>query len=87
MPQPAAPGAGSTRPTSTSGLVLRAQQRYEEAASCFEQALELDPKCDTARKALRDVRETVRFLKKKGQNPPAPTIGTLEGARAGCRRW
>jgi tetratricopeptide (TPR) repeat protein len=45
------------------GLVLRAQERYEEAAKCFEQALQLDPKYHAARKALRDVRNTVRFLK------------------------
>jgi tetratricopeptide (TPR) repeat protein len=45
------------------GLVLRAQERYEEAAKCFEQVLELDPKYAAARKALRDVRNTIRFLK------------------------
>ena len=33
------------------GLVLRAEQRDEEAASCLEQALRLDPKYAAARKA------------------------------------
>lgn len=46
------------------GLVLRAQERYEEAAECFERALELDPKYDAAKRALRDVRSTLRFLLK-----------------------
>jgi tetratricopeptide (TPR) repeat protein len=45
------------------GLVLRAQERYEEAAECLEHALKLDPKYTAAKKALRDVRHTIRFLK------------------------
>jgi tetratricopeptide (TPR) repeat protein len=44
------------------GLVLRAQERYEEAAKCFELALGLDSKYTAARRALRDVRNTIRFL-------------------------
>jgi tetratricopeptide (TPR) repeat protein len=43
------------------GLVLRAQGRCEEAAICFEQALALDPKHVTARRALRDVRSAIRY--------------------------
>jgi tetratricopeptide (TPR) repeat protein len=43
------------------GFVLRAQGRYEEAATCFEQALALDPKYAAARKALRDVRSAIRY--------------------------
>jgi tetratricopeptide (TPR) repeat protein len=45
------------------GLVLRAQERYEEAARCFDQALTLEPKYAAAKRALRDVRNTIRFLK------------------------
>jgi tetratricopeptide (TPR) repeat protein len=45
------------------GLVLRAQERYEEAAKCFEQALELDPKYSAAKRALRDVRRAFRLLR------------------------
>ncbi len=43
------------------GLVLRAQERYDEAVLCFEQALKLDPKYAAARKALRDVKKTIWF--------------------------
>ncbi len=53
------------------GLVLRAQGRYDEAAACFEQALQLDPKYAAARKALRDVRSTLRF--KAGKNSAEKT--------------
>ncbi len=61
------------------GLVLRSQQRYEEAASCLEQALKLDPKYAAARKALRDVRDTIRFLKRKGQDPSSVKAGKSQG--------
>lgn len=44
------------------GLVLRAQERYEEAAECFERALELDPKYAAAKRALRDVRAATKHL-------------------------
>ncbi len=47
------------------GLVLRAQGRLEAAAQCFEQALELDPKYTAAKRALRDVKNTIRFLKSR----------------------
>jgi tetratricopeptide (TPR) repeat protein len=61
------------------GLVLRAQERYEEAAACFERALELDPKYDAAKKALRDVRRAVRFLlkgnrRRRGRPPILPPL-------------
>ena len=39
------------------GLVLRARRRYEEAESCFEQALEMDPEYRAAARALADVKE------------------------------
>lgn len=37
------------------GLVLRAQERYQEAAECFREAIRRDPKYRIARRALRDV--------------------------------
>jgi tetratricopeptide (TPR) repeat protein len=60
-------------------LVLRAQERYEEAAECFERALELDPKYAAAKKALRDVRRALRFLlkgtpRKRGRPPIIPPL-------------
>jgi len=63
-------------------LVLRAQQRYEEAAACLEQALKLDPKYAAAKKALRDVRETIRFLQKTSPEPASTMIGA---SRQGVR--
>jgi tetratricopeptide (TPR) repeat protein len=44
------------------GFVLRAQERYQEAAECFNQALALDSKYLPARRALRDVRQLLREL-------------------------
>jgi tetratricopeptide (TPR) repeat protein len=60
------------------GLVLRAQERYEEAAQCFERAIELDPKYSAARKALRDVRNTMRFLS-AGRAPSASKSAGRKG--------
>jgi tetratricopeptide (TPR) repeat protein len=37
------------------GLVLRAQERFTEAAECFEEAIRRDPDYRDAKKALRDV--------------------------------
>ncbi len=65
------------------GLVLRAQERYDEAATCFEQALKLDPKYAAARKALRDVRNTMRFAKDQRREKAARLA--LEQATAGSR--
>ena len=67
------------------GLVLRAQERYDEAATCFEQALKLDPKYVAARKALRDVRNTMRFskeLRREEAARPASELATA-GSRSG----
>jgi tetratricopeptide (TPR) repeat protein len=55
------------------GLVLRAQERHEEAAQCFEQALELDPKYAAAKRALRDVRQVLRLLKQQNGTSSAPS--------------
>jgi tetratricopeptide (TPR) repeat protein len=64
------------------GLVLRAQGRYEEAAECFERAIALDPKYAAARKALRDVRKTVRFLSPRRQRSAKGGSGQSGGAAA-----
>ena len=67
------------------GLVLRAQERYDEAATCFEQALKLDPKYVAARKALRDVRNTMRFskeLRREVAAKPASKLATAESRSA-----
>jgi tetratricopeptide (TPR) repeat protein len=60
------------------GLVLRAQERYEEAAECFERALELDPKYAAAKKALRDVRRALRFLMGNRHRPGKSSVSTSE---------
>lgn len=43
------------------GLVLRAQERFGEAADCFREAIRLDPKYREARRALRDVERCIRW--------------------------
>jgi tetratricopeptide (TPR) repeat protein len=37
------------------GLILRAQERFEEAANCFKRALAIDPEYEIAKEALCDV--------------------------------
>ena len=44
------------------GLVLRAKQRYGEAADCFRTALKIDPDDVRATEALADVERTCEFL-------------------------
>jgi Flp pilus assembly protein TadD len=46
------------------GLVLRAQGRLVEAVECFVHALHLDPDDRAAKKALRDVRRTIKYLRR-----------------------
>ncbi|MGO9601510.1 MAG: tetratricopeptide repeat protein [Isosphaeraceae bacterium] len=74
------------------GLVLRAQGRYEEAATCFEQALALSPKYAAARKALRDVRSAIRYgqvarpsvaVRQAERVIEVPRVEMVEGAEAG----
>jgi tetratricopeptide (TPR) repeat protein len=45
------------------GLVLRALERHDEAADCFEAALRIDPKYQAAKKALRDVHRTLKLFR------------------------
>src|SRR5262249_13014750 len=43
------------------GLVLRAQDRFEEAAECFREAIHRDPGYRAARRALRDVERCLKL--------------------------
>lgn len=43
------------------GFVLRARERFEEAAECFREAIRLDPEYRAARRALRDVERCMEF--------------------------
>ncbi len=43
------------------GFVLRARERFAEAADCFREAIRLDPDYRAARRALRDVERCLRF--------------------------
>jgi len=53
------------------GLVLRAQERYPEAVSCFQRALEIDPKYKPAKKALSDVVHVIE-LNRNAEQGAAP---------------
>ena len=50
------------------GLVLRAQERFEEALACFQRAFEMDPQYKVARIATRDVNRAAVL-----RSPPDPT--------------
>ena len=47
------------------GLVLRAQQRYEEARSCFRKALKLTPSYKEARQHLHDMKQVLILTRKR----------------------
>lgn len=44
------------------GLVLRAQERFAEAADCFREAIRLDPEYREARRALLDVELCMKWI-------------------------
>lgn len=44
------------------GMVLRAQERFEEAAECFREAIRMDPGYREARRALRDAERCLRMI-------------------------
>jgi tetratricopeptide (TPR) repeat protein len=46
------------------GFVLRAQERYDEAADCFREAIRINPGNRAARRALRDVERCVRMTRR-----------------------
>jgi tetratricopeptide (TPR) repeat protein len=52
------------------GYILRAQERYEEAAACFQHAIDIDPEYDDAILAKTDV---VRAIQLRASSAP---IGT-----------
>jgi tetratricopeptide (TPR) repeat protein len=48
------------------GLVLRAQERFVEAADCFRTAIRLDPGYRVAREALQDVERCIKWSNRHG---------------------
>jgi tetratricopeptide (TPR) repeat protein len=44
-------------------LVLRAQDRFDEASACLREAIRIDPKYADARKVLDDVKRCQRYLR------------------------
>jgi tetratricopeptide (TPR) repeat protein len=47
------------------GLVLRALERFSEAAECFREAIRLDPDDRVAKRALRDVELCIPFERQR----------------------
>ena len=43
------------------GYILRAQERYEEAAACFQHAIDLDPEYEDAQTAKADVERAIEL--------------------------
>lgn len=43
------------------GFILRARERFAEAADCFREAIRLDPNYRPARRALRDVERCIKL--------------------------
>ncbi len=46
------------------GLILRAEENYEESLKCFEKAIELDPEYKEAKAAKLDINNLLEYLKK-----------------------
>jgi tetratricopeptide (TPR) repeat protein len=66
------------------GLVLRALERHDEAADCFEAALRIDPKYQAAKKALRDVLRTLQLFRgstRRVTREAPPTVTRNGGPR------
>ena len=59
------------------GLVLRAQERFPEAADCFREAIRLDPEYRAARRALRDVERGIKWADKRAKPDAAPDGGGM----------
>ncbi len=43
------------------GVALTSQRKYEEALSCFEKALEIDPKYKLAKLGIQDMKKVLSF--------------------------
>ncbi|AMV36305.1 tetratricopeptide repeat protein [Planctomyces sp. SH-PL62] len=67
------------------GLVLRALGRHDEAAGCFEAALQIDPRYRSAKLALRDVRQTLRIKPPRRRTKAARESGGLRTSEAAAR--
>jgi len=63
------------------GLVLRALDRLDESAECFETALKLNPNHRGVKRALRDVRQTLRLARRKTRKSIAQFETENDGAR------
>jgi tetratricopeptide (TPR) repeat protein len=48
------------------GFVLRAMERFQQAANCFREAIKLDPQCRLAKQALRDVERCIKWKRDNG---------------------
>lgn len=46
------------------GMVIRAQDRFEEALDCFQRALEIDPKDKNVKREIADVTRAIKLLAK-----------------------
>ena len=55
------------------GYVLRALERYEEAADCFREAIHLNPGYWAAKKALRDVVACIKWTQRRDETTPSQT--------------
>lgn len=63
------------------GLVLRALDRFDDSIECFETALKLNPNHRGAKRALRDVRQTLRLTRRKPRKPPTRPANENGGVR------
>ncbi len=50
------------------GLILRAEEKYEEALECFEKAIELDPEYTLAKEERQDVMKVLKLKKANKAN-------------------
>ncbi|WP_197491014.1 tetratricopeptide repeat protein [Planctomyces sp. SH-PL62] len=68
------------------GFVLRARERFREAAACFREALRLDPERREARHALRDVEACIRWEERRSR-PGRSSLRRREGERDEDERY
>ncbi|WP_165247078.1 tetratricopeptide repeat protein [Paludisphaera soli] len=68
------------------GLVLRARERFHEAAECFRETLRLDPEHRETRQALRDVEACIRWAERRSR-PGRSSFRRREGGVNRRRRY